>query len=177
MTKIIGLLGPSASGKTAIAEELLRDISFQKPKTATTRAIREGESENAYFFFTQKEFLEKMSESFFLETSVYAGKYYGTPLSAITDILDSEHIAVVPIDINGIKAYKERFGDNFLAIFIYRNREEIINAILERTISEEEKKRRIASLDDEYQNIKYCDYAVVNNGTINDAVEKIKKLI
>ena len=59
MAKIILLIGPSGSGKTVIAENLLQSDNFQKLRTATTRAKRDTESETAYFFLSEEEFLKK----------------------------------------------------------------------------------------------------------------------
>lgn len=178
MAKIIGLLGPSASGKTAIVNQLLNlDDAFERVKTTTTRKIREGEDPEAYNFINKDEFMEKAEKDFFFETSEYAGEYYGTPISSIKNIVGNGKIAIVPIDINGIKSYKERFGEEFVSIFIYRNREDVLNALLERKLTEAEKTKRILSLDEEYSNIRFCDYAIVNNTTVDDAVRKIKKII
>lgn len=178
MAKIIGLLGPSASGKTAIVNQLLdEDESFCRVKTTTTRLPRENENPDAYDFVTFEEFTAKKQNGTFFETSVYAGEHYGTPLSTINDIIDNGKIAIVPIDVNGIKVYKQHFGEEMLALFIYRDKRDVLEAIVERNIPPAEKAKRILSLDKEYENIVFTDYAIINNGSIDEAVKKIKSLI
>lgn len=177
MTKIIALLAPSASGKTAIINQLLKtNTSFRRVKTTTTRCRRENEDKDAYDFISLEEFLQKEKAGIFFESSIYAGEHYGTPLTSITEIIDAGNIAIVPIDINGIKAYKKKFGDEMMAIFIYRDKKDVLEAIVERTIPSAEKAKRILSLDKEYENISACDYAIINNGTLDDAVKKIVNL-
>ena len=53
---MIILVGPSASGKTAIAKHLIR-YGYQKFVTTTTRKKRFGENDGVeYFFFIRVEF-------------------------------------------------------------------------------------------------------------------------
>ena len=69
--------GPSAVGKTTVANELLkREIGLQRAITCTTRAKREGELDGVdYFFMTKDEFLQRAENGEFAENSEVYGNY------------------------------------------------------------------------------------------------------
>ena len=173
---IMCLVGPSGSGKTAISEEALKTnpLMFGKVRTATTREKRPNEKDDAYFFYSEKEFEERMKNGEFLETSNYAGKFYGTPISSVQEIVSTGKIALVPIDINGAMKYKTHFGNEAILVFIHRDKDAIIRAIVERDIPVAEKARRIMQLDNEYNLINHCDRCIVNNHSLEDAVDTLK---
>lgn len=189
--KTICLVGPSGVGKSAICDVLvaeakksesksttddngIEEVLYEKPRTACTRAQRPGEADDAYFFLTKEQFSQGIKEKIFLETTEYAGEMYGTPKFAVDTILEKGNIAVVPIDINGAKAYKEIYGDTVMLVFVYRPKRAVIEAIMKRDIPIEEKSRRIMQLDNEYNNIDFCDRCVINNGSIEEAAEVVK---
>ena len=173
---IICLVGPSGSGKTAICEKMLEmyPMDFAKVKTATTRKKRDSEPDSAYYFFTEEEFAEKNSQNYFLETSEYAGCFYGTPISSIENIQNAGKTALVPIDINGAMRYKAYFGDEVKICFVWRSKTAIIQSIVERNIPTDEKAKRICQIDKEYELMNLCDRCVVNNQTLEDSARVVK---
>lgn len=169
--KIICLVGPSGSGKTAICEAALKvSPVFAKVKTATTRTQRPSESPDAYFFLTEEEFVQKDHAGEFLETTLYGGMHYGTPLSGINDVIKQDKIALIPIDINGARKCKEKYGNDAVIVYIRRDKKALIEAITEREIPVSEKSKRIIQLDDEFDCIDQCDTCIINNRTVDDAV-------
>lgn len=80
------LVGPSASGKSAIVKCLTKKYGLQKFITCTTRKIRVGEVNGVdYYFFTQEEFSELYKNDEFIETVYYNGNYYGTLKKEVND--------------------------------------------------------------------------------------------
>lgn len=173
MLKAICLVGPSASGKTSICEALSDSPIFQKVRTATTRTKRNNEKDNAYYFLSKEEFNTLLMNNKFLETSEYAGQFYGTPISSIENIVSQGKIALVPIDLNGALKYKEHFGLDVLLVYIHRNKKDLIKAIVERDIPSDEKAQRIMQLDDEITHIDFCDACIINNKTIDLAISAL----
>lgn len=107
------LVGPSASGKTQIAQLLIKNYGMKKLVTYTSRPMRLGEVDGEdYHFLTEKEFLTKIDEDFFLEFVSYNGYYYGTSFSEIT--ADK----VVILEPNGLKKYKKELGNNVKIAFL-----------------------------------------------------------
>ena len=175
--RIIALVGPSGSGKTAIAKKLSESPLFAVPRSTTTRARREGEAENAYYFISREEFIAKKEQGCFLETTSYAGESYGTTREEIERIWEQGKHAVMPIDICGANALHSVFGDQTLSVFVNRPRIEVIAAILERGISNDEKTKRLISLDHEYANRDICDRILNNDGSLEAAAKKIFDMV
>jgi len=99
---MIILIGPSASGKTAVGRMLERKYNIRKVVTYTTRNPRIGEVEGLdYHFLSQEEFAKKKNEGFFFESVCYNNNYYGTSISS----LDDNHYLI--LDIEGYNSYKK----------------------------------------------------------------------
>ena len=73
------LVGPSASGKSAIVKELMANYGLEKFITCTTRTMRVGEVDGVdYYFLTEEDFSKRFANDEFIETVYYNGNYYGT---------------------------------------------------------------------------------------------------
>ena len=73
------LVGPSASGKSAIVKCLESKYGIKKFITCTTRPMRVGEVDKVdYYFMSKDEFTTRYENNEFIETVFYNGNYYGT---------------------------------------------------------------------------------------------------
>lgn len=170
---VVSIVGPSGSGKTAIVDELVKTGSFSRVITNTTRLPRGGEPENAYHYIGVEEFLDKISSNGLLEWSHYAGHYYGTGFEEIEEVLSSGKHAVLVVDVNGANAISEAYPDNSVGIFINRDKKKIVSSLLERDVPKEETVERIIQLQKDFEGAASCQYSVLNNGKISDAVKNI----
>lgn len=76
---MILLIGPSAVGKTEVANELNRLFHIKKVVTHTTRPKRKNEVIDVDYHFVSKDtFLKMQKENQFIETTFYNNHYYGT---------------------------------------------------------------------------------------------------
>jgi len=86
--KIFIISAPTGGGKTSLSKALLDqdDLPLIRVITYTTRP-RRGKEINGkdYYFISKKDFLEKESQGFFLETTKYDQHDYGSPKSIIND--------------------------------------------------------------------------------------------
>ena len=174
------LQGPSAAGKTVIAEYLVNTYpdKFEKVVTDTTRAPRDGEVDGvSYNFRTEKEFLEIVAADGYAEYSEYAGKYYGSSKIALNAIMESGKCPIIVLDKNGAEAIKKAYPNNAFSVFVERDKEELIKAILDRNIPIEDKAKRIAQLDIDINAALSCTYSIKNNTTVAEAAESILALI
>lgn len=106
------LIGASASGKTEIAKILIRDYSFKKIVTNTTREKRINEIDGIdYHFLSVAEFSKKAENNYFIETEIYDGNYYGTAFR------DASLHSVLIVDTNGANSIYEQHINN--AVFVY----------------------------------------------------------
>lgn len=172
--KCIVLVGPSASGKTELLNRMTKKGVAEKCISYTTRQRRENETDTDYHFVTEEQFFSM--KSLFFETTCYAGAYYGSSLQDVKNILQRNN-AIMALDICGAIAVKKAFPNQSLLIFISRPKKELIKAILDRNISNEEKTNRIISLSDEYKNQKICDAVIHNDSTLEHAEKELKFII
>lgn len=67
------LVGPSASGKSTVAQMLVEQFGMKRAVTTTTRKRRRGEPADAYHFVSKESF----SADDMVESQEYASNYYG----------------------------------------------------------------------------------------------------
>ena len=119
--KVIIFSAPSGAGKSTIVRHLLGKFNcLEFSVSATSRAPR-GQEENGkdYYFFSTREFEEKISNGEFVEyEEVYAGSYYGTLVSEVERIWAKGHAIVFDIDVQGGVNLKRIFGDQAFSVFI-----------------------------------------------------------
>ena len=174
---IVCLVGPTGSGKTAVAQRLIEAYDMQKPITATTRQRRENESVGHYRFISEAEFVADAEAGRFLETTVYSGHYFGTEAKEIDAIVARGKIAVIPIDICGALTLKTRYKHQALLVFLHRDRYDVVRDIVSRDLPPDDLTRRILSLDDEYRNEDLCDLTVRTDKGENEAADAIVEAI
>lgn len=177
----IVLVGASGSGKTTITDALLDRYpkKFGKVITDTTRDPRPGEKNGVdYFFRSEEEFTEREKRGMYVESSVYAGKHYGSSKEAVDAVLDSGKNALFVMDINGANAIREMMPNESLAIYLQRDSSALIRSILERDVSDSEKNSRILQLMKDFESERHCDYTVRNdNLAVDRAVREITEIV
>lgn len=175
---MVVLVGKTASGKTAIANEMMKR-GFKKIVTTTTRPKRSREFEGVdYNFISEDEFIEKAKHHYFLEFTSYKTVdgvwYYGTPLEAIEK---ANSKSVVILNPHGCKEIVSLFPDDNVTIFyIYANNETIKNRLLKRGDKREEAERRVKCDNNDFKGIELlADRIVYNNENrkIDDVVDEI----
>jgi guanylate kinase len=160
---VLALVGPSGAGKSDIAKQLCRDPRFTSPMTYCTK------QSSKHIYLTEEEFER---ENFFEKTQ-YAGVKYGNKKEEIQTVLDEWKCAVMALDMCGAVAMKRHFPTAI--IFIDKDKEELIQNVIEDDFSPEEKTLRILSIDAEKRNRPICDY-VINNRN-GDGAKQILALI
>ncbi len=164
------LVGPSASGKTEIANILISNYQMKKVVTYTTRPIRINEVAGiSYHFVTIDEFLEMKKNDEFVETTFYNNNYYGTRKKDIS----SEKIVV--LDLNGLKSFQEKMPDAIFSVYLDTAEETRILRMALRGDSREQIEKRIVNdrhfFDKEKTTV---DYIVKNENT---SLEKLADTI
>ena len=107
------VIGPSASGKTQIVNELIANYNLNKMVTYTTRPMRVNEIDGKdYHFISKSEFEEKIKNDFFLEYVEYNQNYYGTAKNDITSD------KVVILEKEGLKAYIKNARDKIKIVYV-----------------------------------------------------------
>lgn len=116
--KLVVISGPSGAGKTSVcrALKLRPDVEFSV--SATTRAMRDGESDGIdYHFLSREDFQRRVSENQFLEWASYNGNLYGTPRWPMDAALARGKTFLLEIEVKGTRQLRER-GVPGLYVFI-----------------------------------------------------------
>ena len=107
MKKILILAGPSAVGKTTVADYILKtNTDFSLVRSATTRTKRGDGHDAEYIYLSKEEFCARILSGKMLEHTEYANEMYGTPASEIEKIFDEGKIPLLILDLNGVRSLK-----------------------------------------------------------------------
>lgn len=173
---IVVLVGPSGSGKTKIAGRLLKKTnSFLKLQSYTTKDPTSLKENDWYNYISKEEFNQILDDGKFIESTMYAGHGYGSKKEDIEKILRSGKNVLTTMDICGAMSLKTNFA-NVITIYIKRDRRTLLETILNKKSSNEDKVNRIISIDAEKCNEEICDYVVLNNNYDEAALEIINIL-
>lgn len=114
------LVGPSASGKTQIVQELIKNYNMEKLVTYTTRPMRVGEVNGKdYHFISKEDFIKKINGDFFIEHVEYNNNFYGTSRS------DLSENKVVILEPTGLKHYLQEARD-LITVVVLRCSKEVL---------------------------------------------------
>ena len=181
MGKLIIFSAPSGSGKTTIVRELLKHYpQFEFSISATSRAPRGVEQNGVdYYFLTQEEFRQKVSEDAFVEwEEVYNGTCYGTLKSEMERIWSKGNIIIFDVDVMGGINLKKIFGEKACSIFIMPpSVEELERRLVGRgTDAPEVIAKRVAKASFEIEKSHEFDHVVVND-VLADAIVATEHII
>jgi len=109
-TALIIISGVSGVGKSEVMKILLTypELNSQRLITTTTRLPRVGEINGQdYYFVSQKEFIEGITNNQFLEYVEYNDNYYGTSLNSLEKSLLRKNVLLI-VDVRGFQKIKEK---------------------------------------------------------------------
>ncbi|MDR1026561.1 MAG: guanylate kinase [Lactobacillus sp.] len=173
--------GPSGSGKNAIMEEIIkRDKNIKFSVSATTRKIREGESEgNPYYFLPNEEFDRLLEEDAFYEyvESDYGAKY-GTLKSEVDSFITVGQDVLFDMDNPGLLQMKERAPYDVVSIGILPpSIDELYSRLVKRGNNDEASiKKRMMQTFNRLQLMRTYDYVIVNVN-LEESVGKLQRII
>jgi guanylate kinase len=174
--------GPSAVGKTTLAELLMQELADEPIKllvTYTTKKPRLGDVEGKdYFFIDERDFVNKKQEGFFMESAFVYGNWYGVPVSILSDLQNGiSYIAVV--DVKGAQTLSSLYSRH-LAVWIDADQDIIMERMkLRGTESQDVQNIRLGELQKERRlalDSQLFSYTLINNDKEN-ALKEFKSLI
>lgn len=181
--KFILVIGPSGSGKGTLINHI-RPLfpSLVYPKSATTRAIRDGERDGEhYYFLSREDFQKRVQRGDFLEWAEYGGNYYGTLSSEVMPLLMRGETALKELEVQGARQIRSTLPKEQLVIIFVNagSWEEMEARIRARApISETELEKRKDRYEDEMSFMAEADFVVENpSGKVEDAKQKLEAVI
>ncbi len=117
MGTLFVISSPSGGGKTTVIRLLLEYFeNLTYSISATTRSARLGEEDaKDYFFMSEKEFLRKGKQKYFLETAEVFNHKYGTPRDYVLNKNKAGFDVILDIDVQGAIQIKK----NYPAVLIF----------------------------------------------------------
>lgn len=176
---LIVISGPSGVGKGTICSKLFkRDDDIRYSVSATTRMPRPGETHGRdYWFYAVEEFMELVKRDAFLEWAKVYDNYYGTPRSAVEEVLAEGKDCILEIDVQGALQVKKKMPESVFIFIVPPSKEELTRRITGRgTESGAEIGKRLQQADGEIAYLHDYDHVVVND-RIDQAVERIRRII
>ncbi len=173
---VVVLVGPSGSGKSKIATQVLKKTDdFEKLISYTTKDPTAVEQNEWYNYVSQETFIEMKESGELFQSTMYAGQRYGSRKSDIEEILNKGKHVMTTMDICGAMSLKTNFK-NVITIYIKRNRKGILSSILRKNSSVEDKVNRILAIDASEHSAEICDY-VVEFDNYPDAIAQISEIL
>lgn len=139
---VIALVGPSGSEKIEWMNRLLKESNIAHPTSYTTNP-----SNTIIYRYVSPEEFDKIN---FFEKTMYGGYGYGTKEEDIAELMNCGVSVVLPLDICGAIALKRKLPT--LMVYCKQDKGTLIEKILERNCSINEKKLRLLALDQERKN-------------------------
>lgn len=176
------ILGPSGVGKDTIINMLLEKYPeiFYKLPSYTTREKRKGEIDGKdYFFITKEEFKVMKDENKLFGIQEYNDNFYASNKSKLYELIKKgDKIIILNYNIETVKAIKDEFDFNYIAIFP-PSEDELRNRLKNRGTKPEELEKRMQNSLREKNLIIEANYIkdIFTNDDKNECFKKIEEHI
>ena len=177
---VLIISSPSGAGKTTICKKLIEEVNnLNLSVSVTTRLKRSDEVDGKdYFFRSDKEFDDMVTQEKFLEHAKVFGHSYGTLKSEIdTKIINGINV-IVDIDWQGTRQIEQHIPDDIVKIFILPpSIKELEKRLGTRaTESQDSFKKRMSEARKEISHYSEYDFIIINDD-IQESVNKIKTIL
>ena len=157
---IVVLVGPSGSGKAQVAKAMLKKSrKFEKLISYTTDATVGLQGGEWYHYISVEAFREMCEKGEMFESTMYAGHHYGSCKEDVERILEKGKHVLTVMDICGAMSLKTHFP-NVTTVYVRREKRKLLEDLLQKPLSLDEKVSRIMALEAEQKNADICDYIV-----------------
>lgn len=174
------LSGPSGVGKNTLLGRVLPKIpSVYYVPSATTRSMRQGESQmNPYVFVSTEEFEDMIRRGELLEWKrIHTNDYYGTHLPTIQYALKNGYDIITDMDVLGCSDARERFPEQVRSIFVVPpSLDELSQRLQTRDNDERKVRQRLERVPLEMGHKDRYEFIIVNDD-LEKSVDELERLI
>lgn len=119
--------GPDGSGRKTVADMVGATLGINKVLSYTTRPSRSTEVEGQdYFFISEEQFEVAKTNDEFIEEVEVNGYRYGIKSKDIEDVFEKNDFIYLILNAYGARVLKKLYGEKVTRIFIYVDRDIII---------------------------------------------------
>lgn len=178
--KVVVIIAPSGAGKSTLISRLKEDFPEIKESISyTTRGIRPGEKDGKNYFFVDNDQFEAMiAQNEFIEWAKVHTNYYGSSKSFVEEMLNSGHVVLFDIDVQGADSIKNVFPNESVHIFIEPPSLEELERRLRgrKTETETAIQERLKNARAELNRKDDFDHLVLNDD-LEKSYEELKKIV
>lgn len=178
---LVVISGPSGVGKDSVLMRM-RELAFpfHFVVTATSRAMRPGESDGYdYHFVGEKRFQQMIRDEELLEWAMVYGQYKGIPKFEVRQAMASGRDVVLRINVDGAATMRTMAPEAVYIFLAPASEDELRRRLtLRRTDSADEIDKRLAVAAHELGQVEAFDYVVINReDRLDEAVGQIRAII
>jgi len=168
--------GPAGSGKTTLAERLIRlhpDGCVRRAVTATTRKPRPGEVDGKdYHFLSESEFLRMIDAGEFIEHTRFNNNYYGTPRRLLEENVSRGGVVLLVIEVEGAESIRSFFPEAVFIFILPPTPAELRGRLEGRgTETREDVENRLAIACGETRRVDEYDFLIINDNPETAAMD------
>lgn len=161
--KLFIYTGPDGSGRKTIAKMVATMFDMETVLSYTTRSPRHYEKNGEDYHFVDTETFKKMEENQeFLESVEIDGYLYGIREEDIVKAFESHNLVYLTLNPEGTEKLKQMYGDKVMRLFIYADRETVIERHKDRNDAQEVIDRHLAHYDEIMSYKNKCEHAFEN---------------
>ncbi len=174
---LIIITGPSASGKTTLAEALReRHPSLRRVVTCTTRPMRADEKQDQdYHFLSREQFEKELKEGRFIEHAQIYEHLYGSRTEDVVQARLQTNPLLMVLDVQGTKTVKSLFPDATV-LYLDVPRDQMERRLRDRHADPADREARLQRYDREQSARKQADFVIPNpDGSWEETLQTVEK--
>ncbi|WP_078553344.1 guanylate kinase [Bacillus alkalicellulosilyticus] len=173
--------GPDGSGRKTVARLVGDTLHMQGVISSTTRAKRSYETEDVdYHYLSREDFMKAEENNEFIEKVEINGHLYGIKESEVAEKFEKNGCIYLVSNKEGADILKGLYGDKVIRLFLYADRDTVIQRQRERGDAEDVIDAHMSHYDEELEYKTECEHAFENYElahTVFEVTNKIEKYL